>query len=170
MQIFDCSMRITGSRAASLCLIRLQPLSTGAGPSDKVKGSYHAVKGEATTGAGTVTTAVTVPKQTASVEKSSSNTGKIIKTLLQYVWPPNNTEVRARVLVSLTLLVGAKAVGICVPFLFKEICDALDATRLVMETAPLAEGVGTAAAKAASVVDPTKLALVTPVAALLGCE
>jgi hypothetical protein len=77
----------------------------------------------------------------------------------------------------LVLLVGAKVTGIAVPFLFKEICDALDASKLVWDAtgaaAAVAEGAGAAAAAAqapAGAISMTKVALTTPIAALLGCE
>jgi hypothetical protein len=72
--------------------------------------------------------------------------------LLAYVWPAAQPAIRARVLASLALLVGAKAVGLAAPFLFKEVCDALDASRLLLVDAA-----------------PANAALVLPLAALLGC-
>ena len=48
------------------------------------------------------------------------------------MWPAAQPAIRARVLASLALLVGAKAVGLAAPFLFKEVCDALDASRLLL--------------------------------------
>jgi hypothetical protein len=85
-------------------------------------------------------------------DHARDNAGKIIKTLLAYVWPAAQPAIRARVLASLALLVGAKAVGLAAPFLFKEVCDALDASRLLLVDAA-----------------PANAALVLPLAALLGC-
>ena len=82
------------------------------------------------------------------------------RTLLAYLWPENQPALRARVVISLSLLVSAKAVGICAPFLLKEVCDALETTKLVLASVDAAE---------ASSVDIQKVAAVTPVAALLGC-
>lgn len=134
----------------------------------------------------------------ATADKKPDNAGKIIKALLTYVWPENQPALRARVVISLVLLVGAKVTGIAVPFLFKEICDALDLTKVVLEAANVADvaaagaagaataataaastasvpaaaatGIGPSVAAAGSVVSAAKVALVTPVAALLGCE
>ena len=90
------------------------------------------------------------------------NTSKIIRTLFAYVWPEKEPALRARVVVSLALLVGAKVAGMCVPFLFKEICDSLDATQLIM--------VGDGSQAGGGVVSHAKLALVAPLSALVGCE
>ncbi len=69
---------------------------------------------------------------------------------------------RARVVLSLALLIGAKVTGLAAPFLFKEICDALDASQLVLASTSLPDG-------AAAAVSATKVALAVPLAALLGC-
>lgn len=45
--------------------------------------------------------------------------------LTQYVWPPNEPALRARVLVALSLLVASKLAAVQVPFLFKEAIDTL---------------------------------------------
>ena len=50
------------------------------------------------------------------------------RTLLHYVWPPNEPWLRARVVVSFACLIGAKLVGIQVPFIFKHLADALAVT------------------------------------------
>ena len=63
---------------------------------------------------------------------------------------------RARVALALALLVGAKVTGLAAPFLFKEICDALDASQLLVDAASGGASAG-------------KVALVLPLAALLGC-
>ena len=92
-------------------------------------------------------------------DAARENAGKIIRTLLAYVWPAASPAVRARVVASLALLVGAKAAGLAAPFLFKEVCDALDSSRGLAEAAASAGGGAAGGA-----------VLVLPLAALLGCE
>lgn len=92
-------------------------------------------------------------------DAARENAGKIIRTLLAYVWPAAAPAVRARVVAALTLLVGAKAVGLASPFLFKEVCDALSSSRGLVDAA-VAAGGGTAGGAA----------LALPLAALLGCK
>ncbi|KAI5635657.1 ABC transporter domain-containing protein [Phthorimaea operculella] len=42
----------------------------------------------------------------------------MIRGMLAYVWPKDNEAIRSRVMLSLSLLFGAKIVNVCVPFLF----------------------------------------------------
>ena len=63
--------------------------------------------------------------------KTGKNTGKItgriiLKNLLSYIWPKNNSKIKIRVIISLLLLVGAKLLNISVPFVFKHIIDQLN--------------------------------------------
>lgn len=87
---------------------------------------------------------------------SPSNAPKIIRTLLQYVWPEGHPVLRLRVVAALTLLVGSKLLNIQVPFLFKDMVDAL---------APLQE-----VAAAAALGEPIAVAAVVPATLLLGCR
>ena len=64
---------------------------------------------------------------TASASRAPSSSHKIVRTLLSYVWPSGHPALRARVLISLSLLVGGKLLSIQVPFLFKGIADDLEA-------------------------------------------
>ncbi|KOB76099.1 putative ATP-binding cassette sub-family B member 7 [Operophtera brumata] len=47
----------------------------------------------------------------------------MIKGMLEYVWPKDNPVIRNRVMLSLSLLFGAKVMNISVPFLFKYAVD-----------------------------------------------
>lgn len=47
--------------------------------------------------------------------------------MLEYVWPKDNNMIRNRVMVSLSLLFGAKVVNVSVPFLFKHAIDEVNA-------------------------------------------
>ncbi|KAL7425175.1 Iron-sulfur clusters transporter atm1, mitochondrial [Cryptotrichosporon argae] len=51
---------------------------------------------------------------------------RIILKLAGNIWPRNAPAVKARVLVALTLLVGAKVLNVQVPFFFKQIVDSLN--------------------------------------------
>lgn len=48
---------------------------------------------------------------------------KILKDLFKYIWPKGNKNVKLRVLVALSLLIGAKLLNVQVPFFFKQIID-----------------------------------------------
>ncbi|KAM3069993.1 Iron-sulfur clusters transporter atm1, mitochondrial [Clarireedia jacksonii] len=50
----------------------------------------------------------------------------IMKEMAQYLWPKDNLGTRARVGLSLVLLVGAKLLNVQVPFYFKSIVDAMN--------------------------------------------
>ena len=63
---------------------------------------------------------------TASTSRAPNSSHKIVRTLLSYVWPSGHPALRARVLISLSLLVGGKLLSIQVPFLFKGIADDLE--------------------------------------------
>ncbi|ELU13186.1 hypothetical protein CAPTEDRAFT_149358 [Capitella teleta] len=52
--------------------------------------------------------------------------GRIIKTMLSYVWPRDQPGLRARVVVALSLLLGAKLANVQVPFIFKYLVDHLN--------------------------------------------
>lgn len=51
---------------------------------------------------------------------------KILKTLVQYIWPKGNTKVKIRVVIALALLIGAKLLNVQVPFFFKETVDKMN--------------------------------------------
>jgi ATP-binding cassette, subfamily B, heavy metal transporter len=50
---------------------------------------------------------------------------RALKGLLPYLWPKNAAELRARVVLSVVLMVAGKLVSITVPFLYKHAVDAL---------------------------------------------
>ncbi|PKU76101.1 ABC transporter B family member 25, mitochondrial [Dendrobium catenatum] len=52
---------------------------------------------------------------------------QILRTLMRYLWLKDNFEFRLRVMVALSLLVGAKVLNVQVPFLFKIAVDWLSA-------------------------------------------
>ncbi|CAK1604599.1 unnamed protein product [Parnassius mnemosyne] len=47
----------------------------------------------------------------------------MIRGMMEYVWPKDNSMIRNRVMLSLSLLFGAKVMNVCVPFLFKYAVD-----------------------------------------------
>ncbi|KAJ2946827.1 hypothetical protein O0L34_g16154 [Tuta absoluta] len=50
----------------------------------------------------------------------------MIRGMLAYVWPKDNAAIRSRVMLSLSLLFGAKIVNVGVPFLFKYAVDEIN--------------------------------------------
>jgi ATP-binding cassette subfamily B (MDR/TAP) protein 7 len=50
---------------------------------------------------------------------------RILRELGVYVWPRDNPDLRARVVVALSLLLASKAVNVNVPYLFKLAVDGL---------------------------------------------
>lgn len=50
----------------------------------------------------------------------------ILRAMMSYVWPKDNDLIRRRVCLSLGLLVGAKALSVSVPFIFKSAVDNLN--------------------------------------------
>eukprot|EP01138_Halocafeteria_seosinensis_P007703 gb/GECG01007871.1/.p1 GENE.gb/GECG01007871.1/~~gb/GECG01007871.1/.p1 ORF type:complete len:761 (+),score=85.16 gb/GECG01007871.1/:1-2283(+) len=59
---------------------------------------------------------------------ADNSASQIIQTLLKYLWPKGHTKLKARVVISLALLVGAKVLNVQVPFIFKRIVDELNVT------------------------------------------
>ncbi|XP_038210262.1 ATP-binding cassette sub-family B member 7, mitochondrial [Zerene cesonia] len=47
----------------------------------------------------------------------------MVRGMMEYVWPKDNAMIRNRVMISLTLLFGAKIMNVMVPFLFKYAVD-----------------------------------------------
>nr|XP_055034202.1 iron-sulfur clusters transporter ABCB7, mitochondrial [Misgurnus anguillicaudatus] len=54
------------------------------------------------------------------------NSSKILKAMFTYVWPKDRPDLRARVVISLSLLAGAKMTNVTVPFMFKYAVDNLN--------------------------------------------
>ena len=50
----------------------------------------------------------------------------MLKNMVSYIWPKGNNYVKKRVVIAITLLVGAKLLNISVPFLFKYAVDELN--------------------------------------------
>ncbi|KAG5876086.1 hypothetical protein JTB14_028858 [Gonioctena quinquepunctata] len=62
---------------------------------------------------------------------------QMIQGMLQYIWPKDDKMIKDRVKLALSLLIGAKVVNVCVPFIFKYSVDYLNAgATLNMDTAP----------------------------------
>ena len=72
---------------------------------------------------------------------------EVLKQLLRYLWPEGEPALRARVVVSIALLLGAKVCSVYVPFMFKHAVDMLNAG-----------------------VDAGNVAAALPIAALIGCQ
>lgn len=58
----------------------------------------------------------------------------MLRGMMSYIWPKDNYYIRQRVCISLGLLVGAKSLNVCVPFIFKSAVDNLSSLNL--ETFP----------------------------------
>ncbi|XP_034190016.1 ATP binding cassette subfamily B member 7 isoform X4 [Osmia lignaria lignaria] len=54
----------------------------------------------------------------------------MIKAMLQYIWPRDDPEIRNRVKVAVSLLIGAKVLNVCVPFIFKYAIDAINSQHI----------------------------------------
>lgn len=54
------------------------------------------------------------------------DTYKVLRTMLDHVWPKNEPRLKARVVTALGLLVGSKLLSVQVPFLFKYLVDHLN--------------------------------------------
>jgi len=74
--------------------------------------------------------------------QSSSDDLKTLKTLLPYLWPEGQAELRFRVVVALALLVGAKAVNVTVPLFYKEAVDLLSVDQSTLVAVPVALLIG----------------------------
>ncbi|KAL1491431.1 hypothetical protein ABEB36_012031 [Hypothenemus hampei] len=64
---------------------------------------------------------------------------QMLNAMLQYIWPRDNPQIRDRVKLAVSLLVGAKLMNVCVPFIFKYSVDYLNVhagTVLNMDSAP----------------------------------
>ncbi|KAH3686809.1 hypothetical protein WICPIJ_002206 [Wickerhamomyces pijperi] len=67
-------------------------------------------------------------KSTESNKKDTEEVSErlILKDLLKYLWPANNISFKARVVIALSLLIGAKVLNVQVPFFFKQIIDGMN--------------------------------------------
>lgn len=72
---------------------------------------------------------ITAPKPQDDASKSRAPTMselKILKNLVHYIWPKGNNRVKARVVIALLLLIGAKLLNVQVPFFFKDAVDSMN--------------------------------------------
>lgn len=64
---------------------------------------------------------------TSSGSSSSENSESfMLKSLFKTIWPKNNLNFKIRVIIALSLLVGAKILNVQVPFYFKQIIDMMN--------------------------------------------
>ena len=79
-----------------------------------------------------------MPPDTASSDRPTAPDGESWKTLrrfLPYLWPSNNTELRVRIVIALTLVLCAKGVTLALPFAYKGAVDAMESTGAAAEIA-----------------------------------
>ncbi|KAL0104628.1 hypothetical protein PUN28_017398 [Cardiocondyla obscurior] len=50
----------------------------------------------------------------------------MLKAMLKYIWPEDDPDIRKRVKIAVGLLIGAKVLNVCVPFIFKYAIDILN--------------------------------------------
>jgi len=74
--------------------------------------------------------------------QSSHDDLRTIKTLLPYLWPAGESNLRFRVVVAIILLVGAKAVNVTVPLFYKEAVDLLSVDKEALVAVPIALLIG----------------------------
>lgn len=65
-------------------------------------------------------------EQTLSNKEQRKADWAIMKEMSQYLWPKDNLGTRARVGLSVALLIGAKLLNVQVPFYFKSIVDSMN--------------------------------------------
>ena len=65
-------------------------------------------------------------KKTVTKKLPTISELKILKDLFKYIWPKGNNKVRIRVIVALSLLIGAKILNVQVPFFFKQTIDSMN--------------------------------------------
>ena len=61
-----------------------------------------------------------------SSSSSNSSESFMLKSLFKTIWPKNNLNFKIRVIIALSLLVGAKVLNVQVPFYFKQIIDTMN--------------------------------------------
>jgi ATP-binding cassette, subfamily B, heavy metal transporter len=65
------------------------------------------------------------PDHDPNAPKAAQNHVRTLITLLPYLWPTGQLELRVRVVIAMTLLVAAKGFNVYVPFFYKAAVDAL---------------------------------------------
>ncbi|XP_050600765.1 iron-sulfur clusters transporter ABCB7, mitochondrial isoform X6 [Bombus affinis] len=59
-------------------------------------------------------------------ERETVKSANMIRAMLRYIWPKDDPDIRRRVKIAMGLLVGAKALNVGVPFIFKCAIDTLN--------------------------------------------
>lgn len=62
---------------------------------------------------------------------------EMMKGMLSYIWPKDDPSIKRRVKVAMGLLVGAKVLNVCVPFVFKHAIDSLNSHMVAAGSEPL---------------------------------
>ncbi|XP_043276616.1 iron-sulfur clusters transporter ABCB7, mitochondrial isoform X2 [Venturia canescens] len=65
-------------------------------------------------------------RENGIVDSEPVNSSQMMKAMLGYIWPKDEPEIRKRVKIAVSLLVGAKVLNVCVPILFKNAVDTLN--------------------------------------------
>jgi ATP-binding cassette subfamily B protein len=68
---------------------------------------------------------MTPPAPPRSDTRAEASHGRTLRTLLPYLWPAGETDVKLRVVAALCLLVAAKVANVSVPLLYAQAVDAL---------------------------------------------
>lgn len=73
-----------------------------------------------------VKTTTTPTKANPQTKTPTISELKILKDLFKYIWPNGDNKVKSRVLIALSLLIGAKLLNVQVPFFFKQTIDSMN--------------------------------------------
>ncbi len=65
---------------------------------------------------------------TAAESATDASPGQVIRKVIPYFWPRDNTEVKVRVIAAITILVMAKMIAVATPFFYKSVVDKLTGT------------------------------------------
>ncbi|MGD9536550.1 MAG: ABC transporter ATP-binding protein/permease [Alphaproteobacteria bacterium] len=94
---------------------------------------------------------VSLEREARETPKAQGSHLKTIGTLLPYLWPKGNTELRARVVIALGLLVLAKIANVYVPILYKGLVDALSGEAQAALVIPIGLLIGYGVLRVASI-------------------
>ncbi|XP_043591232.1 iron-sulfur clusters transporter ABCB7, mitochondrial-like isoform X5 [Bombus pyrosoma] len=83
-------------------------------------------------------------------EREAVKSANMIRAMLRYIWPKDDPDIRKRVKIAMGLLVGAKALNVGVPFIFKCAIDTLN-TQHMATTGNAILSLGTASDTVATV-------------------
>ncbi|KAL3282588.1 hypothetical protein HHI36_005764 [Cryptolaemus montrouzieri] len=76
-------------------------------------------------------------RETLPVDGKPVTGTQMVQAMLHYIWPKDNSAIRNRVTIAVSLLIGAKLMNVAVPFIFKYSIDYLNAANtLNMDSAP----------------------------------